>query len=225
MNLPFSYQKILTDQINIPALLIKDYQSMSLNEIELIVILQILRLQKDNELLPSFDQIAASMSINSNEVSNVLKKLRNNGLLTIDHFEDDQQIVHEWYSIKPLIEKLYDVEEQTGQSKEDEGKLFHLFEQEFGRALSPIEIETISYWLDDDRFKPALIKAALREAVLMGKLNFRYIDRILNEWKKRGIHSVKDAKQQSQNSHSANAQQKETVKKRDTSVYYNWLED
>lgn len=212
------------EQMNIPSLLIKDYQNLNLSEVDLMVVLQLVRLQSTGELLPSFDEIAKYMSINSNDVSNVLKKLRNQGLLKIDQFEDSQSVVQEWYSITPLIEKLYDVDEQEEQLKDEEGKLFRLFEQEFARALSPIEIETISYWLDEDQFKPALIKAALREAVLMGKLNFRYIDRILNEWKKRGIKSVKEAKAQSQ--HQTQSQQKSAPKEnRDTSVYYNWLEE
>lgn len=208
--------------MNVPSKLIKDYQTLELTEMDLMVILQVLRLQKEHELLPSFDQIAQHMMINSNEVSNVLKKLRNSGLLSIDQFQDESQMVHEWYSITPLIEKLYEIDGQIDDSKAEEGKLFQLFEQEFGRGLSPIEIETISYWLDDDRFKPALIKAALRESVLMGKLNFRYIDRILNEWKKRGIKSVKDTKQQEKVETTTNKNQRP---KRDTSVYYNWLED
>jgi len=74
--------------------------------------------------------------------------------------------------------------------------------------------------------KPALIKAALRESVLMGKLNFKYIDRILREWKKKGIHSVEQARAESKNFHH---KQKYTVQedkpKRDTSFYFNWLED
>ncbi|MGP4071915.1 DnaD domain protein [Piscibacillus sp. B03] len=224
MNLPFSYQKLLIDQVNIPSRLIKDYQSLGLSEVDLMVVLHIIRWQKENDLLPSFEQIAQYMSINANDVSNVLKKMRNQGLLTIDQHEDDNRVVHEWYSITPLIEKLYEVQQEVNQSKDEEGKLFSLFEQEFGRALSPIEIETISYWLDDDRFKPALIKAALREAVLMGKLNFRYIDRILNEWKKKGIKSISEAKENNQTNYNQSNQQKPT-KKRDTSVYYNWLEE
>lgn len=224
LNLPFSYQKMLIDQINIPSRLVKDYKALGLSEVDMMVILHIIRWQKEQDLLPSFEQIAQYMTINANDVSNVLKKLRNQGLLTIDQFEDENQVVHEWYSITPLIEKLYEVQQEVSQSKDEEGKLFSLFEQEFGRALSPIEIETISYWLDDDRFKPALIKAALREAVLMGKLNFRYIDRILNEWKKKGIKSISEAKQNNQ-THYKQSNQEKTTQKRDTSVYYNWLEE
>ena len=97
----------------------------------------------------------------------------------------------------------------------EEGKLFNLFEQEFGRALSPFEIEMISYWIDDDRFKPALIKAALREAVLLGKLNFRYIDRILAEWKKKGIRSVQESSKVNKIYKEKN--QNKEIPKRDTS--------
>lgn len=92
MNLPFSYQKILVDQINIPTLLVKDYGALGLSETDLMVILHILRLQKEHELLPSFDQISNHMSINSNDVSNVLKNLKNKGLLAIDQFEDETKL-------------------------------------------------------------------------------------------------------------------------------------
>ncbi|PKR78821.1 DNA replication protein DnaD [Halalkalibacillus sediminis] len=222
MSLPFSYQQMLVEQLNVPTKLIKSYSSLDLTETDMMVIIQILSFQQQDELLPSFDQLAENMTINTNEVSNILRKLKNQGCLSISHFEDENKVTQEWYSLQPLIEKLYN-QEGSSNSKEEEGKLFSLFEQEFGRALSPIEIETISHWLDEDRFNPSLIKTALRESVLMGKLNFRYIDRILNEWKKKGIRSVKDAKK-STNNHQANKQQ-EPVKKRDTSVYYNWLEE
>ena len=34
--------------------------------------------------------------------------------------------------------------------KNAEGEIFSLFEQEFGRFLSPMECESITMWLDDD---------------------------------------------------------------------------
>ena len=52
---------------------------------------------------------------------------------------------------------------------------------------------------DQDQHHPNLIQAALREAVMSGKLNFRYIDRILFEWKKNGIKTVDQAQNQGQN--------------------------
>src|SRR5699024_923139 len=98
-----------------------------------------------------------------------------------------------------------------------------LFEQEFGRPISPFEIETINVWLDEDKMQPHLIKAALREAVLMGKLNFKYIDRMLREWQKKGIRSVKQAKEVSRSFRTDNAKKEYQKEERDTSVYFNWL--
>lgn len=213
----------MQDQLNIPTRLLENYKKLDLNEQDVIVIVHIINFQKQNQFLPSFDQIAEHMTINENEVANILKKLRNKGYLLIDQVTGENDLVHEWYSITPLFEILYEVDSTKKDDIKEEGKIFGLFEQEFGRALSPIEIETISYWLDDDNFKPALIKAALREAVLMGKLNFRYIDRILADWKKKGIKSVHDTKKETK--HYVKNEQHQETKKRDTSVYYNWLEE
>ena len=90
--------------------------------------------------------------------------------------------------------------------------------------LSPFEIETINIWIDEDQMDTALITAALRESVLMGKLNFKYIDRILREWKKKGIKSVEQARNDSRNFRGQQGKKQYNQEKRDTSVYFNWLE-
>jgi DNA replication protein len=72
--------------------------------------------------------------------------------------------------------------------------LFQLFEQEFGRPLSPMEYETINGWLDQDGYAEELIRFALKESVFAGKLHFRYIDRILLEWSRNRVTNVEEAK-------------------------------
>lgn len=58
-----------------------------------------------------------------------------------------------------------------------------------------MELENINAWLDVDKHSPELIRAALKEAVLAGKLSLRYIDRILFEWKKKNFTTVKQVEQ------------------------------
>src|SRR5699024_3755453 len=123
----------------------------------------------------------------------------------------------EAYNLNSLWEKLYADEKES----ENEGTVFILFEQEFGRPLSPFEIETINAWLDVDVIKPELIKAGLREAVLMGKLNFKYIDRILREWQRKGIRTVEQARDASRSFHTSQVKKEYDKPKRDTSIYYN----
>ena len=77
--------------------------------------------------------------------------------------------------------------------------VFSVFEQEFGRPLSPMELETISGWLDNDRYPEELIRFALKEAVFAGKLHFRYIDRILLEWSRNRVTNADEARAHAQN--------------------------
>lgn len=57
--------------------------------------------------------------------------------------------------------------------------------------MSPMELEQIKEWIQNIK-NEELIIAALKEAVLNGVSNFRYIDAILNEWNKKGYKSKED---------------------------------
>ena len=68
--------------------------------------------------------------------------------------------------------------------------LVETFQQELGRLLTPFEIEDLSKTVKEDGVKADLIKEALREAVLNGKPNWKYIQAILRNWRHEGIQSV-----------------------------------
>lgn len=71
--------------------------------------------------------------------------------------------------------------------------VFQEIEQNFGRQLSPIEIETISKWETEDNYDDELILVALREAVLNQAFSFKYMDRILLSWERKGIKTKNQA--------------------------------
>src|SRR5690606_13024812 len=106
--------------------------------------------------------------------------------------------------------------------------IFSLFEQEFGRFLSPMECESITMWLDEDGHSAEIIRAALKEAVLAQKISLRYIDRILFEWKKKNVKTLSDVERQTKSFRTvgirpAQQQQKTVSVKR--VPFYNWLEE
>lgn len=218
----FRIQEMIQDQITIPEKLLVHYTDIGMDEVELAIILHIHRLQLKGNELPSLEELSQSMTLKEQQIASYLSQLKKKGFLDIIR-EKRGNVIEESYTLEPLYRVIYEGEDHS--TKDQSDNLFILFEQEFGRILSPIEIETINQWLDEDQFQPAVIKAALREAVLMGKLNFRYIDRILNEWKKKGVKTVHDARKASQAFRSHTKEKGEQKKKRDTSVYYNWLED
>src|SRR5690625_5632857 len=77
------------------------------------------------------------------ECADVLRKLIQKQLLTIKEHKNSQNQLSEAYCLNPLWEKLFIVEEPKQEPVQSDGTIFVLFEQEFGRPLSPFEIEMV----------------------------------------------------------------------------------
>ncbi len=75
--------------------------------------------------------------------------------------------------------------------KEVSNNIYDIFQKELVRSLSPTEYEYINNWLEKG-LSENLIIGALKEAVLSGAKNFRYIDRVLFDWQKKGYRSMND---------------------------------
>lgn len=221
-----SFQQVIDQQLSIPAELFINYTSLGIDEQELVLLLQIHRFRSGGNDFPTPEELAETVTLSSEDCSKALRRLIQKQLLTIEQKKNEQQILIEAYSLEPLWEKLFTITKTPNQEASFDENIFPLFEQEFGRPLSPFEIETISIWLDEDEQSPALIKAALREAVLMGKLNFKYIDRILREWSKKGVRTVEQAREHGKQFRQGSQMKKtQPSQKRDVSLYYNWLEE
>lgn len=70
--------------------------------------------------------------------------------------------------------------------------ILEILEVEFGRPLSPMELELAIQW----KFPIGIIKLAIKEAVTSNNCVMKYIDKILYNWEKSGVKSVKDAEYQ-----------------------------
>lgn len=75
--------------------------------------------------------------------------------------------------------------------KKTTNNIYDVFQRELVRSLSPIEYEYINNWLEKG-LSEELIIGALKEAIISGAKNFRYIDRILFDWQKKGYQSMND---------------------------------
>ncbi|MBS4173243.1 DnaD domain-containing protein [Bacillus sp. FJAT-49736] len=214
----------------IPQLLLAKYKQIGLNETELVLLLQVQSFLEKGKDFPTPEELATRMTIPDSICTSILGRLLQNRFIGIEESYLENNIRCEKYSLKPLWEKL--IEEMLYDKKQDEleknllqeTNLYTTFEQEFGRPLSPLECETLAMWLDQDKQNPAIIKAALKEAVLSGKLNFRYIDRILFEWKKNGINTIEQANKHGQKFRQQRKSTQATSKSTNTVPFYNWLE-
>ena len=69
--------------------------------------------------------------------------------------------------------------------------IYVYIEENFVRTLNPIEYEVVSRWEDND-----LTRYAIKEAVLKGIYNIKYIDTVLSNYKKNSITTVQQAQEQ-----------------------------
>ena len=236
----FNRIRVWTEQrnITIPQYFFQHYNELKIQDDEALILLHLMSFQQEGIDFPTPNDLVMRTNFQMMSISQILQRLMQKGFVEISQSTDTAGMITEKYSVSPLWERLLDLLEQKQQqaketiSKLDEATIFTLFEQEFGRLLSPIEIETIGMWMDVDQQTPEIIKAALKEAVLAGKVSFRYIDRILMEWKKKNIKTLQQVENHSREyrKHTTTAapttftQQDQQVQKKKVS-FYNWLEE
>ncbi|MER2028886.1 MAG: DnaD domain-containing protein [Solibacillus sp.] len=241
MSKNFNRIRVWTEQlqISIPQLFFKHYSELNIQDDEALIILHLLTFEQEGIDFPTPNDLMQRTNFQLTAISQIIQRLMQKGFVEISQSTDDTGRLAEKYSIYPLWERLLDLLQSKAQqqvstaNKLDEAKIFQLFEQELGRLLSPMEIETIGMWMDLDKHSPEIIKAALKEAVLADKVNLRYIDRILIEWKKRNIKTLaqieKHSEQYRKNTMAAApiqpVHQQETVQKTEKVSFYNWLEE
>ena len=217
--------------IAIPSFLFSNYKKIGLTDMECMFLLHIHAFINKGIEFPTSEQISERMLLSVEQCAQMIGSLIHRGYLSIIKGNTETGIYYEKYSLKPLWERIIDSQsliekkDEEVQQKNEEGALFSIFEQEFARPLSPMEREMLTMWIDHDHHKPTVIKAALKEAVISGKMNFRYIDRILFEWKKNGVQTVEQAYEYAKKFRKPKQKQPTEDKRSSEAIpFYNWLE-
>ena len=165
--------------------LIKNYKVWNLDVDEFIILIY---LMNSSNLVCDYKLISSELGMDLELVMNKINELSIKKLLEIKLLKNSSNKLEEQISLDLLYNKVFmqiiDVKEE-----EDKSNIYSVFESELGRTLSPIEYELINSWLEQG-INRELILSALKEAVFNGVNNFRYIDRILFEWNKKGIDTV-----------------------------------
>ncbi|WP_261074398.1 DnaD domain-containing protein [Streptococcus mitis] len=146
-----------------------------------------------DEMSPS--QIAERIGKEISDVNQSISNLTERGLLQYRTIELNGEI-ELLFDASLALERLDDLlgvahsnsDQLTPQNQLKD--LVEIFQQELGRLLTPFEIEDLTKTLKEDGTSADLIKEALREAVLNGKANWKYIQAILRNWRHEGIKSV-----------------------------------
>ncbi|OIK56818.1 DnaD domain protein [Oenococcus oeni] len=181
--------------VDIPTRLLRNYHQIGLSNEDLIVVIQLFAFSREGIKLPSSELISARTNFSQNSIQRILEKLLKHKFISFSMNNDA-------YDLSGLIEKLVGGGRvdpnslsadkslsQLGTQK----RLYQTFQREFGRMLTPMELQTISEWLKKDQFSPDLVVTALNQAVNAQILNLRYIEKILLNWKHNNVQTKEQA--------------------------------
>ena len=164
--------------IIIPRKLLYNYKKLKIKEAELIILIFLI-----NSDIYNPKEIADSMDLKLPLLLEMIELLKEKGLIKIELKNNNNNIQEEVVNLDGLYEKI--ALSMMDNIEEKETTIYDTFEKELGRTLSPIEYEILGEWLNENSEEILLL--ALKEATYNGVSNFRYIDRIVHEWNKKGI--------------------------------------
>lgn len=166
------------------------YQDLGLDNDDLVIFIQINRLQNQGDQATPAG-IASVMKVTEKAVSTRIQAFMKKGLVKVQSIGARQ----EFFDFAPLYEKLIEGkgaavenhEVSTGQQSRRE--VMKILQGEFGRALSPMEMQTVNQWFDQDHFDPNMMTLAIQEAVANNARSLRYVETILINWKRDNLTS------------------------------------
>lgn len=198
--------------ISIPHLLLQNYRNLSITDRELIILMILLN-EKSSIYNPA--KLSTILQIPLHEVLDNVNDLINKGLLKIE-IRKVNKIREEHVLLDDVYKKLafLIVKEEEQNTKKD---IYSIFEKEFGRTLSPMEYEIITNWIERN-YSEELILLALKEAVYNHVNSLSYVDRILQDWKRKGIKNKEDVEKEKNRFMKKKEQPKQVFE-------YDWLNE
>ncbi len=209
----FGSDLVLEGFTSVPNILLKMYNRIGISDFQMMILINLIRFRvEDRDYYPAPETIAQYMEATPDSVKNELDDLQGKEIIAVsEYYDSENNAVFKGYDFEPLFLKVSDVwaairaKEIEASEKiireansandivnfkyqDNISELIITFEKEFGRPLSPIEVEQIEKWADESDAQ--LVVEALRRAVLGGKHNFKYINSILLEWKKNNLKTL-----------------------------------
>lgn len=161
--------------INFERLLVLKAKELGLDGNECHILLLIYALKEASVRLITPAMLQNYSLLSTHDLNKVLQSLlskkfiyNRSGAISLNHLEE-----------RLLLEK-------NEEDPEEPISLVSIFEEQFGRALSPIELNILREWKESN-YDDEMIVKALKEAVKSQVLNFRYIEGILHNWAKNGV--------------------------------------
>lgn len=178
---------VKTKNFIVPGYLIKNYKNYGLTGDMAMLIIYLINLSEP--IVCDYQSMSVDLNMNIMDLMSSINELVEKKIIQIELKKNSSSRLEEYINLELFYNKVFLQLIEVNEEKEEDSNVYSIFEKELGRTLSPIEYELINGWIECN-YKEEVILAALKEAVFNGVNNFRYIDRILFEWNKKGIDSI-----------------------------------
>ena len=179
----------------------------------------------DNSFSNTFEVelISSTLGIDVNSAMEAFNSLMMKGLVSLESVKDVENRLNEVVRLDGVYSSIVECTEVEvkNEVKED---IFKIFERELGRTISSMELELINGWLISGTPEEMVI-GALKEAVYNGVSNFRYIDKIIYEWEKKGFKTMDDVTAHMKNRREEMGKDKVITDREQKIADYDWLND
>lgn len=177
----------------------------------------------DNSFSNTFEVelISSTLGIDVNSAMEAFNSLMMKGLVSLESVKDVENRLNEVVRLDGVYSSIVECTEVEvkNEVKED---IFKIFERELGRTISSMELELINGWLISGTPEEMVI-GALKEAVYNGVSNFRYIDKIIYEWEKKGFKTMDDVTAHMKNRREEMSKDKVITDREQKIADYDWL--
>lgn len=181
MNMKSLIQKNIVD---FSELVLNNYHKIGLDETDAIIIIKLHYLLQRNITFIHPQKLSNMLTISANTTTRRINNMIDAGYISMELIKNGNGKETESFSLDNVVERIvktnYEEKVQdTDTQNTEEAHLVQLFETEFRRPLSVLDIQTITKWLNDDKYSFDQIKHGLFEAAKARKLSIKYIDAIL----------------------------------------------
>ena len=177
---------------------------------------------RGNKLPFDVNRLSEEFFCDIKTVMKYISILQDKKLIEIKVIANEKNIMEEYINLDFFYDKisLLLVEDINNSKKEQQEEVFKILERELGRPLSPMEIEIVKAW-SESNYSNEVVKEAIKESVMNGKSDFRYIDKILYEWARKGIKTKEDVEK-----NRKAFREKENNKPKKVDLFdYDWMDD
>lgn len=171
----------------VPGTLFFNTSKLGINYDELYFLIYVINL---SNLEFDMNKIGKELNMKPKNILKLVNDLSEKNLLKLDIVKKNTD-VSEYINIDGLYQKIAFICMGKEETENIKTTLYDEFEKEFKRPLTPREFQIINTWKEVG-YMDETILLALKEASYNEVFSIAYVDKILNNWDKKGIRTKED---------------------------------